>query len=894
MNIFNKVTLQTLKSNKVRTAVTVIGIILSASMICAVTTSVASLYNYLLQNEIYESGNWHGSIEETRRETLEEINSSEDVENAVYFEHIGYAVAEGCKNDNKPYLLVAGVSETFAETMPVHVTKGRYPASASEILIPEHLYSNGSVKLEIGDVLTLPIGDRISDGYTLGQSNPYQFDNEKLEIRETRTYEVVGFYERPSFEDTTYPAYTVLTAEDKDEDTSGIYTVYFTVKNPRNIYSFMEENDLGKRTNRDLLMYSGVSEFDGFTAVIYSLTAIVIILIMAGSVSLIYNAFSISVSERTKQFGLLSSVGATKKQLRKTVLFEALAVSGAGIPIGIAAGIGGIGITLMIIGGKLQEITAFAIPMKVVVSPLAVLAAVVIALMTVLISAWIPSKRATKVSAVEAIRQNQDVKVKGKTVKTSSAVYKLFGLPGVLASKHYKRSRKKYRTTVVSLFMSVVLFVSVSAFTDYLMASVETFFDENAVDISYITEQSKFDSDGKAGITREELLEKIKGAECVTDAAFTQHTVTNALIGKKYLNENVAENPQAELINQLVKDEALADIGIGMIFVNDSEFEKLVDKYKLDKSLYFDKENPLAIVIDGNTTFNSEKKKYVRTEVLKSDESVASFTTQKDVEGYYHYGNITDENGKEFVLYASKTGNDRIRIPIEETKLQLTLRSGKKIYDKPFYCDKISTANLIYIYPASMMESFEWNTSVRSYYFSVLSSDHAKSNKEIKTVLEENGFNTTNLFDHGQEAENERNLVMIIRIFAYGFIILISLISAANVFNTISTNVALRRREFAMLKSVGMTDKGFNKMMNFECLLYGSRALLLGIPVSVGVSAVIWYAVSQGYELEFTLPWTALGIAALSVFAVVFSTMLFSMSKIKKENPIDALKNENI
>ena len=192
------------------------------------------------------------------------------------------------------------------------------------------------------------------------------------------------------------------------------------------------------------------------------------------------------------------------------------------------------------------------------------------------------------------------------------------------------------------------------------------------------------------------------------------------------------------------------------------------------------------------------------------------------------------------------------------------------------------------------MESFEWNTSVRSYYFSVLSSDHAKSNKEIKTVLEENGFNTTNLFDHGQEAENERNLVMIIRIFAYGFIILISLISAANVFNTISTNVALRRREFAMLKSVGMTDKGFNKMMNFECLLYGSRALLLGIPVSVGVSAVIWYAVSQGYELEFTLPWTALGIAALSVFAVVFSTMLFSMSKIKKENPIDALKNENV
>ena len=123
---------------------------------------------------------------------------------------------------------------------------------------------------------------------------------------------------------------------------------------------------------------------------------------------------------------------------------------------------------------------------------------------------------------------------------------------------------------------------------------------------------------------------------------------------------------------------------------------------------------------------------------------------------------------------------------------------------------------------------------------------------------------------------------------------LISLIAAANVFNTITTNINLRRREFAMLKSVGMTAKGMNKMMNFECIMYGTKALIYGLPVSAGVTFLIYRAINEGIDTDFFIPWRAVIIAVLSVFIVVFSTMMYSMSKIKKDNPIDALKNENI
>ena len=174
------------------------------------------------------------------------------------------------------------------------------------------------------------------------------------------------------------------------------------------------------------------------------------------------------------------------------------------------------------------------------------------------------------------------------------------------------------------------------------------------------------------------------------------------------------------------------------------------------------------------------------------------------------------------------------------------------------------------------------------------SDNHAESYTAVQSILNDNGFNAKNLQNIAEQEESERNIVTIIRVFSYGFIVLISLIAAANVFNTISTNISLRRREFAMLKSVGMTQKGFNKMMNFECLLYGSRALLYGIPVSCGVTYLIYLAIMEGVETRFHLPWVAIGISVLSVFLVVFVTMMYSMSKIKEDNPIDALKNENL
>lgn len=908
MNVFNKVTLESLKKNRTRTVVTIIGIMLSAAMICASTTFVSSMQNFVLRCEIYSSGDWHGAVYDAAYKDYEDIRDSDRGSSAAYAQVLGYAKIDSA-NERKPYLYVLGgdVASGYFETMPVHLILGTLPKDSTEIILPEHLTSNGKVNYKLGDTVTLDVGDRTLDGRRLGQDTPvYTYDSEtqveimsgeRLENTEPRTYTVVGIYERPTFEDYSAPGYTALTAADtKSADQSPIHC-YFKLHKPAGVYDFVKEmgytQEYRYAYNTKVLLYSGTAPFDSFLTAFYSLAAIIIALIVFGSVSLIYNAFSISVSERTRQFGLLSSVGATRKQLRRMVLFEALAVSIVGIPLGILVGIGGIGITLLLIGDKFFSIVRVNIPMRLCVSWQAVVIAAVIALVTVLISAWIPSKRATRASAVEAIRQSMDIKVSGRPVRTSKLAYKLFGLPGVLAGKHYKRNRKKYRTTVVSLFMSIVLFVSAAAFTDYMMESAEGGLASDQFDLIYAAE-----SDASSAMTPDALLELLFSEQNVTGGTYTKKQFLQGDISREYVTAMFAD--RFSNFGMESEDGAPKELGISgyLYFVADAEFNRLLEKYNLKEADYYDRDNPLGIALDRNIEFDRRLEKFVTLDTLKGDGCVIEGLYYVEIDGYYRKDSRIDENGNKVVLYQNRDNeSDIIELPYEESFAKYTLRSEKTIEEAPFFVSRSTPVAINMIYPYSMLESVVPEAALNQFrnteYF-LTSSNHAASFENLATMLTENGLSSRQLFDYAANAETNRNVVTIIRVFAYGFIVLISLIAAANVFNTISTNISLRRREFAMLKSVGMTQKGFRRMMNYECLLYGSKALLLGLPVSCGITYLIYRAVTTAYETSFHLPWAAIGIAVLSVFLVVFATMMYAMRKVKKDNPIDALKNENL
>lgn len=950
MNIFQKVTIKNLRENRTRTLVTIVGIILSAAMFSATTISISSLRHCLIQSAIYEDGSWYGAFSDISAKDAETLRSDKQVSQAVSLELLGYSELKDCTNESKPFLGIFGIQDDFTELMPIHLTEGRMPENSGELLIPNHLYANGGIQYKLNDRLDLEPGIRRADnGDILTNHTMYlnpvseelsessQDDganspaSEELIPGEARTYTVVGFYERPSFEDYAAPAYTALTIG--EGDSQHLYTSYVRTVSGKNSMSVLNglcgklESELfGFEANYNLLRLYGYSGESRYNSVLFGLAGILIAIIMFGSISLIYNAFSISVSERTRQFGLLASIGATRKQLTGSVLFEALFLSCIGIPLGILSGLLGIGVTFFFTKDMIASVLgipdagrygyeaarliqalgpAGEVSLELHPSFPALALAIGISLLTILISAWIPVKRAVKKSAIDSIRQTGDISIRPGKVKTSRLTEKLFGFEGMLAAKNYKRNRKKYRATVISLFLSIALFISASSWCSYLTDSIRAVLSDSSYDIIYRLHP-------ESGYSEDTLISEMKEINNINSAFYSSElyftcSLPAAAVSKEYREYRKMTAAQR---GETWLESAPLLTEFKLIFLEDDLFRSYLKEQNLPEAPYFNGEKPAAVAVDSLVEYNGHDGKYY-SHSLFSDSGHASINLHliRQMEDYDSAYLTTDSATGELQCRSWNYYNETTEtFSLEESCLTIPLAIGATATQAPALFASGNDYPRLF-YPYSLMDDVfsalepdteYWNLPgtppgehvTRTLYFQC--ENHAETYEAMRSLLISRGLPTDGLYDYAASVESDRAMMTVVNVFAFGFITLISLIAAANVFNTISTNINLRRREFAMLKSVGMTPKGFQKMMNFECLLYGFKGLLYGLPVSFLVTWYIYHTISNGLNTSFYIPWYSIAIAVGSVFLVVFVTMLYSMSRIKKGNTIDVLKNENL
>lgn len=915
MGVFQKYTVESLKKNKVRTLVTIIGIILSVAMFTAITTIISSLQVYMINVSIEENGGWYVSFKNINESDKNTLLKNSEVKQNVSLEEIGYAKLDEIQNDYKPYIYIIGADENCKDLLPIRLTKGRMPKKEGEILLPMHLQENGKCFNELGDEMKLLVGERATkQGELLTQEQAYEEENEKIVQKKEKKYTVVGFYERPSFEGYDAPGYTAITVPEKNP--KHYYDVYLTIKKIRNTFQF--ENKHSKEmtstlasslVNTELLRYTGNVKSGNMRAALYSMAGILIGIVMLGAVTLIYNAFSISVGERTKQFGLLKSIGATKRQIRNCVLFEASSLCFISIPLGILAGIGGIGTTLYLLRDKLNLILGevASVSLKMVISWKGIVVAIVVSMVTVLISALIPARRTTRMNAIEAIRQSQDIKVKPRQVKGGNWIYRLFGFEGMLAHKYSKRNKKRYRATIISLFFSIVLFISTSTFCDYMTVSVDNLIDDYTCDItgySYSSEArvKQFNLEKYSA-----QIEKLDGVDSCT------YTLDGGSIVGLILNKGGIYTKQyrsyLKSMEQEVKESNLANITF--TFIEDGEFRSYLKEKKLDESVYMDAKNPVAILYNNKKYYDDKQEKYVVYAPYKSSLKELDIEVPKKKKGYGEECIAYNEDGKLECQYFSDEDYEEKDFPYEKENVkEIKVKIGALVDgDTPRMISRSEYNNSDYcqlIYPYSVREKvidmFSTDAdSVRAkfmgnYYIWAKNTDKAWASVEkYQEKMKDNKENTSiNFYNMKKEIDSNRAMLLVVQVFVYGFVVLISLIAIANVFHTISTNIQLRGREFAMLKSVGMSQKGLLRMMKYECLLYGIKSLVIGIPVSIGVSYLIYKSAGQGMEMGYIFPGMSIVITVIGVFGIVFTTMLYGMNKFKKENVMDALKKENI
>ena len=870
MNILNKISIRNLKLNKKRTISTIIGIILSTALICAVATMATSFQHTLVQNDINKSGYYHLELYNVTDENIKTLKNNRDIKDIFTIKEVGYGKLENGKNEDKPYLKLYSMDNKIFNELKFKLTEGRFPNNNNEIVISRHIASNGKVNYKVGDKIKIDIGTRKTlDGYTLDNSNPYNQEGEQLTDAKKYEFTITGIIERPnySFEIYSDPGYTIISTNIND----GREDVFISLKNPKeyktsiaNILGASNYNDLFKDTeitdntentsttqnsapklnyekfdvNEDLLRWEVLAISDDTIIMLYQVVGVIIFIIMLTSIFCIRNSFAIAITEKMKMYGMLASVGTTRKQIKKNVISETLMLGLIGIPLGILSGILAVIILIKIvnvIAGELLFGNVDGIILKVSIYP--IILSVVLGIVTIYLSALSSAKKASKVSPIDLLKNPNEVKLKSKKLKVPFLISKIFGTGGVLAYKNLKRSKKKYRTTVVSLAVSIFVFIAMSSFIANMFDVTGNYYKDYDYNISI----------GCGGRTQEEI---------------------DRISKLKYIDESywLYECEQYLKINDLSKINKVEGIDL-----QEDEYydENLVEYVPTGEG----KVSKLQILALDNNSWNKYMKKIGANGEKLKDKGVLC----DDYLYYEKSGKGINQRIYKYSIGDTITG----KLDNKETSFKVGAITDIRPYgiEKSYYDGGYLIVNLDYYK--------DMNFKLR--YISIQSSNPDGFVDELKSINIDNGY-----FNISEQVKEEKSMVLIIKIFLYGFITVITLIGVTNIFNTITSNMELRQKEFAMLKSIGMTKREFNRMINLETIFYSTKALIYGIALGMIGTFALYKAFSVKFESGMYIPVKPILISIIAVFILVFIIMRYSIAKINKQNTIETIRNENI
>ncbi|AUN14294.1 ABC transporter permease [Paraclostridium sordellii] len=869
MNLYTSLTLRYLKENKKRTIVTIIGIILSTSLICGIGNIFESFMDYQIRETINRKGAFHATFHDIKKEDVDKITKSSGISKSSISDNLGYSKLS---NEKKNLVQVKAFDKEGFEGYQIKLKEGRFPTNSNEIVLSERAMP--LIDKKVGDSINLNIGKRVDkNGKEI--EIPIVHDNETIVDGKSKNFKIVGVMNKldDDLDNDVVSGITYLDIKEKNKGDK--VNVAICANEPSEIYEIapaisknlglkvasnddsddmIYNNDNGVAYenlsfNEHLLRLKGASAYANINRSINAAMFVVTTLVVVCTVATIYNAFSISINDRKKQFGILNSIGATKSQIMKIVFIEAIVVSVIGIPLGLITGTFAIDLIFKLIKYMFSSSVIAHLNLRVVYNPYVIILSALIVLLTILVSAILPALNAAKTPPLEAIKNSSSLKL-GK-VKDSKLVRLLFKTEGVLAYKNLRRNKKKFRITLFSLIISVVIFISFSGF-------VELFIKANEASVGQVNYDVRL---WKGGILEGDKiiddLNKVNGIKkiSVRNIYGVAFDVKESNINKDYKDLIDKTFSKSEKNGETVYDFNYEQ--------NTFQFtgDKDIDNLKLINGS-FDKETAIkenGIILRNKSYYSEPGKKY--------DVSLTNYKVGDTINAYKF---SRDENGKE------------IKEPIKLKVLATT--------DDLLPGNKMSTyMGIDFITYNEVGSKLGYDINSGNIY---INSDKSKDTRDaLKKIGEKYGYNVYDEVDNALEMEQS---IIAIKIFVYGFVLVISLVSITNIVNTISTNINLRKREFAIIKSIGVTPQGFNKMIYLESLLYGVLALVYGVPIGLLIDVIMNKIMGNVVQSGMILPWNAVLICVVGVFVITFIASYIPMRKINKENIIENIRQESI
>ncbi len=936
MNLMKKLTLKNLKLNRKRTIVTIVGIILATALLSALVTLVSSFQYSMIEYQKQKDGDFHVKFSNVKMSELSEFKNNRNIESTFETMGMGFAKLNGCKNEDKPYAYVMATDEAGFEKGCFNLIEGRMAKNEDEIVIPRHLKTNGRIDIKVGDEITLDIGKRYDSNTesVISENCAYEHEAETLTDTVTKRYKVVGIMERPGYgmEDysaagytfvtysyalaaidngtkseaseadtmlTVYSRYTQKALRNKDAVTADIIGVdekLFAKTNNSSVEMTAEESDRFLKEmenakydiyiNGFLISYECVFPIDGSFKALFTVAAVVALIIILTSVYCIKNSFNISITEKIRQYGMLASVGATRRQIKSSVKTEAAMLGVVGIPVGTMSGILASFILVKVVNALSAGWLNFALSFH--TSLPALILAVILSIATIYFSATGSARRAAKVTPLEAIRNTKEIKIKSSKLKTPAIIGRIWGIGGVISYKNIKRNNKKYRTTVTSIVICSVTFIVISYFMSMAFSVVGMSYASADYNIGINMSYEK-----DIHIDIEKLSKLVSGIEGVDDylvGAGYDFDVRKPKYTKEYgeycrqvydNSEDVSQMFLITVLDDKSYDKYASDAGIknaaaGAILVNKGTF----DVYNENSLKYVKKEMELYKYKAGDTIECG----YNVYDDASSDDNAAEGDTESstgDNSGYVDEETIN--NGVRKTLDVTIAGvTDRVPIGYKSYSYATLLFMNQKGFESLWADGKSNELKQRYVsYSAYVVaenadeyqDTFEKET---------------EGNPEYSQI----SFYVSNL---DKQMRDEKSLFTLLGVFAYGLIVVIALIGITNIINTLSTGMELRSREFATLRSIGMTDKQFAGMVRLESVFISVKALVIGVPLGILISYLLCVIMNRmDGAIIYVPPYKAIILCIVVVIMLIYAIMKLSMTKLRHNNIIETIKNENL
>lgn len=938
MNLMKTLTLKNLKLNRKRTIVTIVGIILATALLSALVTLVSSFQYSMIEYQKQKDGDFHVKFSNVKMTELSEFKNNRNIESTFETMGMGFAKLDGCKNEDKPYAYVMATDEAGFEKGCFNLIEGRMAKNEAEIIIPRHLKTNGRIDIKVGDEITLDIGKRYDSNTesVISENCAYEHEAETLTDTVTKHYKVVGIMKRPGYgmEDYSAAGYTFVTYSDElaaidngtkneasEADTTlTVYSRYtqkalrnkdvvtadiigvdeklFEKANNSSVEMSAEESDRFLKEmenakydiymNGYLINYECVFPIDGSFKALFTVAAVVALIIILTSVYCIKNSFNISITEKIRQYGMLASVGATRRQIKSSVKTEAAMLGVVGIPVGTMSGI----LASLILVKVVNALSAgwLNVALSFHTSLPALILAVILSIATIYFSATGSARRAAKVTPLEAIRNTKEIKIKSAKLKTPAIIGRIWGIGGVISFKNIKRNNKKYRTTVTSIVICSVTFIVISYFMSMAFSVVGMSYASADYNIG-INMSCKKDIDIEKF---SKLLSGIEGAEDYLVGAGYDFDVSKPEYTKEYGeycrqlyddSEDVSQMFLITVLDDKSYDKYASDAGIknaaaGAILVNKCTF----DVYNENSSKYVKKEMELYKYKAGDTIECG----YNVYDDASSDDNAVEGDTESSTE-------INTEDNSGYV--DEETINNGVRKTVDVTIAGVTdkVPIGYKGY-----------SNTLLFMNQKGFESL-WGdgkngNEIKPGYASYLAYVVAENADEYQDTFEKEtegnpeysqiSFYVSNL---DKQMRDEKSLFTLLGVFAYGLIVVIALIGITNIINTLSTGMELRSREFATLRSIGMTDKQFVGMVRLESVFISVKALVIGVPLGILISYLLCVMMNRMDDaIIYEPPYKAIILCIVVVIMLIYAIMKLSMTKLRHNNIIETIKNENL